>query len=215
MAMTDKYGLPRYRPLPRVADPDVEEYNYLLKEGMKRSDIPSIPDGRGVGFYIPYVIKGVDGLKTGMSKTARALHLWKQMSDERLRSHSSGLSFRTRSKTTTLNVYVDSNAWMYEFGMRQGEFLAEWRELCRQTSQEDLLADRMEFKLSKAARENGYSAGYNNHPSSGDAEPDPVPLSPEELSEAIELVSHISDKRRREHALKAIIAIKQWKKANQ
>lgn len=172
-------------------------------------------DGRGLSSYMGQVMGGIFRGNPEMSRTARAMRLWGSMSDERLRSHSHGLSFRTRSKTTTLNVYADSSAWMYEFGMRQGEFLAEWRELCRQTSQEDLLADRMAFKLSRGARNSGHTAGYDNRATKGGAEPEPVQLTPEERAEVVELVSRISDKKRREHALRAIIAIKQWKKANQ
>ena len=167
---------------------------------------------RGVGELADGVMGGLFRATPTMAKVARALRLWATMGDPTLRDHCNGLSFRSHRNSVEMVVYVDSNIWMYEFQMRSFEILREWRARCERTNQEDLIVDKVTFRLSRRAREGGFSEGYSNHDEA--VPPQPVPLSPEERREAVDMVSGITDPTLREHVLNALISVKEWKKSS-
>jgi hypothetical protein len=161
------------------------------------------------------ILSGIYDKNPNIKKTSRAFRIWNTIGDERIRKHCNGFSFRDRRDGgKELVVYIDSNIWMYELKMRSFELLKEWNVRCSQQGQADLAVQSIQFKLSKKARESGYSAGYSNHDGEV-SQPESLPLSPEEYEEAVRMVSCIKDESLREHALRAMISVKEWKKSSQ
>lgn len=152
-----------------------------------------------------------------LNKVARASALWPQLQDKRIPQHTNGLSIQNKRVTTVMTVFVDSNIWIYELGMRQLELLQEWNYLCRQNAQQDLLVDEIIFKLSSKARKQGCTAGYSSQSedSFGAAVRRRIRLTSAERQDVEKQVSGISDPKLRESVLNAMISVKESKKTSE
>lgn len=145
------------------------------------------------------------------SLTARAMRVWRAMSDERVRSHVSGVSLTQRRVSRVLTFYADSSVWVQELTMRRYELLQEWNLLCGRLDP-DLTVDDITFKLSKAARADGHDGSLANY----GAQPLRVRarLTPDELTAVRARVAAITDERVRKSVQDAMIAVSEWKKSN-
>lgn len=145
------------------------------------------------------------------SLTARAMHIWRAMSDERVRTHVTGVSLTQRRVSRVLTFYADSSVWVQELSLRRYELLQEWNVLCERLDPE-LSVDELAFKLSRAAR----AAGHDGSVSSYGAQAVRIRarLTPEELSEVAGRVAPIADPSLRKSVQDAMIAVLEWKKSN-
>ena len=162
------------------------------------------------GDAVGRALDGLFGQSQAWARASRALRVWHSMSEGVVKRHSCGVSLRERRVSRELVVYVDSNAWMYEFTMRSPDVLAEWNMRC-EGGDEDLRADKVTFRLATRARESGHTQTLATNDDA--VELPPAQLSDDEMARVRETVSTIQDETLRRHAQDAMISIMRWKKS--
>ncbi|MBS5451086.1 MAG: hypothetical protein KHZ24_07750 [Coriobacteriia bacterium] len=177
----------------------------LDKQNAGRACVP-----QSAGALAGRAADGIFRTSSAWSLTSRALRIWRMMSDERVRTHVTGVSLTERRVSRVLTFYVDSSVWVQELSMRRYELFQEWTMLCERHDP-DLAVDDVMFKLSKSAR----AAGHNGSVANYGVQPVYVParLTPDELDAVRRRVEPITDARLRKSVQDAMTAMFAWKKS--
>ena len=117
---------------------------------------------RSAGDAASALVDGLQARAGGTSASARAMGVWRKLSDKRVRLHVLGLYLREgRGGVRELIAYVDNPLWVHEFSLRAPMVLPEWNFLCRENGL-DMQANKLTFKLSSRAYATDGSRGLSD-----------------------------------------------------
>lgn len=180
-----------------------------MGKGTVRGYIGTPQGKQNLGSATGAVMAGLQARLGGASGMARAMGVWRQMGDPRVRAHVQGLYLRQNRVSRELVAYVDASVWMHEFSMLAPAYLQEWNHLC-QVNGLDMQANKLTFRLSTQARAAGQTGAISTAREVHDERP--IPLTPDETQRVARAVSVISNDRLRAAAYGAMKSVMEWDK---
>ena len=193
-------------------NPSLPWWVYSRSYRGERADAGRLLGNAPAGAMVGRILSSIEKKAHVPRGTSRALKVWRELSDERVTKHVTGVFLRVGKATRELVAYVDASPWMYEFTMYAPSLLQEWNALCEAHGLE-LKANKLTFRLARHAKEAGHTGTLKTFGEEGERAP--VPLTAEELASVERTVAAVGDERLRRYVSDAMIRTLERKKANQ